>query len=83
MSKLRVCAAIAAAFVVASCAGHPVIADISQDKVILQGNNAPAGELQAKADEACAMYKRRATALSQRCGDQYCIQKYFLYSCHE
>jgi hypothetical protein len=83
MKIVRMLAVGVAALLVSSCAGHPVIADISQDKVILQGNNAPENELMAKANEACAMYKRRATPLSQRCGDQYCIQKYFLFSCHE
>lgn len=65
-----------------SCSGHPVVADISQDKVILQGNNAPESEIQAKATESCGMYKKaRATFMSNRCGDAYCIQKYFLFSC--
>jgi hypothetical protein len=65
-----------------SCAGHPIVADISQDKVILQGNNAPENEIQAKATESCGMYhKARATFMSTRCGDAYCIQKYFLFSC--
>jgi hypothetical protein len=65
-----------------SCAGHPVVTDISQDKVILQGNNAPDNELQSKATESCNMYhKARATFMSQRCGDAYCIQKFYLFSC--
>jgi len=72
-----------AGLIVASCAGAPVVADISQDKVILQGNGASPDQLQAKADESCAMYKKRATPLSQRCGDQYCIQKYYLFACRE
>lgn len=73
---------IFALFLVA-CAGEPVVSDISQDKVILQGNGASPALLQSKADESCAMYKKRAQPLSQRCGDQYCIQKYYLFACRE
>ena len=76
-------AALGAALVVASCVGAPVISDISTDKVRIIGNNAPVEQIQAKADEACAMYKRRALALSQFCGDQYCIQKHYLFACRE
>lgn len=86
MSKRNLVAAAAAlalAAIVAACAGQPVVADISQDKVILQGNNAPPEQLRAKAEESCALYHRHATPLSQRCGDQYCMQKYFLFACRD
>ncbi len=74
---------VVSALAVGSCAGQPVVADISQDKVILQGNGASPDQLLATANESCAMYKKRATPLSQRCGDQYCIQKYYLFACRE
>ena len=70
-----------AAALLLGCAGHPVVADISQDKVIIQGNGAPPGELLALANESCGMYKRRAQYMSERCGDGYCIQKIYLYAC--
>lgn len=63
------------------CAGQPVIADISQDKVQVQANGAPAEQIQATADQACGMYQRKAQVLSHRCGDQYCIQKIVLFAC--
>lgn len=75
--------ALLGALLLVGCAGHPVVADISQDKVILQGNNAPQEELLAKANESCAMYHKKAQPLSQRCGDQYCIQKYYLFACRD
>lgn len=81
MKKLSVLAVLV--LMLAGCAGEPVVADISQDKVILQGNGANPDQLMARANESCAMYKKRATALSQRCGDQYCIQKYYLFACRE
>ena len=74
-------AGLAAAVMLTGCAGEPVVADVSQDKVILQGNGASPQQLQAKADETCQMYKRRAQPMSQRCGDQYCIQKIYLFAC--
>lgn len=79
----KITSIVAAALVLSGCSGQPVIADISQDKVILQGNGASPDLLMAKANEACAIYKRQAQPLSQRCGDQYCIQKYYLFACRE
>ena len=78
----KICA-IAAAAVLLGCAGEPVVADISQDKVILQGNGATRESLTAKANESCAMYKKRAQYMSERCGDGYCIQKIYLFACRE
>lgn len=74
-------ATIAALAILAACAGEPVIADISQDKVQVQANGARPEQIQATADQACAMYHRRAQVLSHRCGDQYCIQKIVLFAC--
>ena len=78
MKKIATVAVLA---VLAACAGEPVIADISQDKVQVQANGARPEQIQATADQACAMYHRRAQALSHRCGDQYCIQKIVLFAC--
>lgn len=63
------------------CAGQPIVADVSQDKVIVQANGASAEQLQAKADETCTMYHRHAHYMSTRCGDGYCMQKYMLFAC--
>lgn len=82
-SLINVVAAAVAGLLVASCAGEPVIADISQDKVIIQQNGAKEEVALAKANEACAMYKRRAVPLSYRCADGYCIQRLLLYACRE
>ena len=82
MNKMLYAAAIAAVTVVlAGCAGQPAIADISQDKVQVQANGANREQIQATAEQACAMYQRRAQALSQRCADQYCMQKIVLFAC--
>lgn len=67
-----------------ACSGAPVIADMGQDKVHVLANGASEDQVQAKANEACAMYKRKAsTAISHRCGDTYCINKVVLYACTE
>lgn len=81
MGTRRILAAAFGALLLGSCSGQPIVADISQDKVILQGNGASPELLQAKATETCAMYKRQATLMSHRCGDQYCIQKIYLFAC--
>lgn len=78
---MRKIATIAALAVLAACAGEPVIADISQDKVQVQANGASPEQIQATATQACGMYNRRAQVLSHRCGDQYCIQKIVLFAC--
>ncbi|HZQ01390.1 MAG TPA: hypothetical protein VFB13_17730 [Reyranella sp.] len=83
MQKSVVLAMLSAALLLAACSGEPVVADISQDKVILQGNGAKPEQLMAKANESCSMYHRHAQALSQRCGDEYCIQKYYLFACRD
>ena len=74
-------AAVLSLAILVACAGEPVIADISQDKVQVQANGAQPAQIQATADQACAMYQRRAQVLSHRCGDQYCIQKIVLFAC--
>lgn len=78
MKKIAIFAVMAG---LAACAGEPVIADISQDKVQVQANGAKPEQLQATADQACGMYQRKARPLSHRCADQYCIQKIVLFAC--
>lgn len=67
--------------VLAGCAGEPVVADIGQDKVQIQGNNATQEQIAAKAAESCAMYQRVAKPMSFRCADGYCVQKVYLFAC--
>ena len=74
-------AALFAVILLAGCAGQPTVADIGQDKVVIQGNNAPQEQIAAKASESCAMYQRVAKPMSYRCGDGYCIQKLYLFAC--
>ena len=80
---IKLTALLAVGVSISACAGEPVIADISQDKVIIQQNGAKEEVALAKANEACAMYKKRAQPLSYRCADGYCIQRLLLYACRE
>ena len=78
---MRAMPIIVAAALVASCAGQPVVADISQDKVQVVANGADNNQIQATADQACGMYSRSAQVMSHRCGDVYCIQRMVLFAC--
>jgi hypothetical protein len=68
-------------FVLVGCAGEPAVADISQDKVLVHGNGANQSQVLAEAQRGCGMFNRGAVFMSQRCMDQYCIQKAYLFAC--
>ena len=78
---MRVLGVIALAIFIAGCAGEPVVAESSQDKVKIYANGAPTHEIQSKADQACALYKRSAQVLSHRCDDGFCVQEVVLFTC--
>lgn len=81
MLKIATTAALAA-IMLGGCSGEPIVADIGQDKVQVQSNGATMEQINAKAAESCAMYKRVAKSMgSYRCADGYCIQKIYLYAC--
>ncbi len=65
-----------------ACAAPAVISDIGEDRVKVRGNayTKPEDKL-AKAQEACALYKRQAVAISEFCVDPYCAWKDTLYAC--
>ena len=73
--------AVVAALLIAGCAGQPVVADSSEDKVHILTNGAQDDEIQSTADQACAKYKRSARLVSFRCGDGYCVQRMVLFAC--
>ena len=73
--------AVVAALLVGGCAGQPVVADISEDKVQVLTNGAQDHDIQLAADQACAKYQRSARLLSFRCGDGYCVQRTVLFAC--
>lgn len=65
----------------AACAGEPAMLDMSQDRVIVMGNNADSPAVQAEAARGCAIYNRTPQYMSHACADQYCIQKRYLFAC--
>lgn len=74
-------AIIAALAVLTACAGQPVVGEMSQDRVIIVGNNAGEPAILAEANRGCGMYGRSAHFMSWRCMDQYCVQKAYLFAC--
>ena len=63
----------------------PIIADLEQDKVVVQGSGLGSGvpaEVQQKAHEGCSMHGKRASqALNRRCLDGTCITALYLFAC--
>jgi hypothetical protein len=78
---MRVLGVVALAIFIAGCAGEPVVAESSQDRVQIYANGAPTHEIQSKPDQACAMYKRSAQVLSHRYEDGFCVQEVVLFAC--
>jgi hypothetical protein len=65
----------------AGCAGSPALLDMSQDRVIVMGNNAGDAAVRAEAARGCGTYNRTPVFMSQACADDYCIQKRYLFAC--
>lgn len=74
---------LGALLLVAACGTTAVISDIGQDKVKVVASGNDASIIGGKAIEGCAIYKKKPIALSQRCLDNYCIQKEYLFACKE
>lgn len=76
---------IAAALILAGCQGRAVIADLEEDKVIVQHNTAAEedGTLMRTAREGCRVHGRTPVAISSSCLDNYCINKRSLFACKE
>lgn len=68
----------------AACATRPpVVSDISDSSVKVQGTVAhSADEIAATAQDACALYGKSPSGLSERCLDGYCLSKEWLFACH-
>jgi len=77
---MRVIAVVAALFV-AACAGQPVVASISEEKVEVLTNGAQDDDIQTTANQACAKYHRQAQLASFRCGDGFCVQRVVMFTC--
>ena len=61
----------------------PVIVDLEQDKVVIEGGMRTSKEaLIAKAEEGCAIHGKQASeGISTRCLDPYCIRALYLFAC--
>ena len=78
--------AFAAALALAGCAAPApaVIADIEEDKVIVEsGFGTSDAAVVARAAEGCALHERVAYPVSRRCMDQYCYRVHHLFACLE
>ena len=68
---------------VSACETTSVVADISQDKVVIRGTvpNFDEAPIYAQATQACALYKRHAIPLTKQCLDQWCLNRAYLFAC--
>lgn len=69
------------ALALAGCATTATIADLEEDKVIVQGTGGDLSVIDAEANRGCAMHGRVAQRISYTCLDGYCIRKSYLYAC--
>lgn len=79
MRKFLVLPLLAAALT--ACAEPPAMLDMSADRVIVLGNGSGEAAVRAEASRGCGTYNRVPVFMSQACGDQYCIQKRYLFAC--
>ena len=83
MSNPTIVLAVFAVLVAAACRpAPPVIADLEQDKVIIQGGLGTTIEsIRAEARRGCAIHDRTPVAINESCLDDYCIRKQYLFAC--
>ena len=73
--------AVVAALLIGGCAGPPVVADASEDKVHILTNGAYDVDIQNLANQACAKYHRSARLVDFQCGDGFCVQRVVRFAC--
>ena len=71
----------AIAVLLAGCQTRAVIADLEEDKVIVQATGNDMSVIRAKAREGCAIHNRYPVEISFNCLDGYCMQKNYLFAC--
>lgn len=69
------------AFGIAACTTHPVIADLEEDKVIIQARGNDISAVQAEARKGCQIHGREPVSISYSCLDEYCFKKQYLFAC--
>jgi hypothetical protein len=74
--------AVLAAALASGCASAPIIADLETDKAVIQQTLGNMETVQQEAAQACAIHHRKALGpLSQKCMDEYCFTKQYLFAC--
>lgn len=65
------------------CASRAVIADLEDDKAIIQLTGSDFSVADAEAQKACSIHNKHAQRVSYICMGSYCRQKNVLYACKE
>jgi hypothetical protein len=65
----------------AACETQTAVTAIGQDHARVTAVGDDIAPVNAQGVQACAMFKRRAVAMSWRCLDGYCLQKEYLFAC--
>jgi hypothetical protein len=72
-----------AALALAGCETTTAVTSVATDHVRVQAVGDDVAPVNATAERACALYKRKPVAMSYRCLDGYCITKEYLFACTE
>jgi hypothetical protein len=75
-------ALLSLAVAVSGCA-QAVIADLEEDKVIVEASGNDHSLIQAEARKGCQIHGREPVSISYSCMDQYCIRARYLFACKE
>jgi hypothetical protein len=68
-------------FTVGGCATRAVIADLEDDKVIVQASGSDMTVINAEAQKGCQVHDRTAVPISHTCLNAYCTVSNYLYAC--
>ncbi|MCG6896270.1 MAG: PDZ domain-containing protein [Thiocapsa sp.] len=70
-----------AGVILGGCSSSAVISELEEDKVVIQATYPNRAQVRAEADRGCAFHGRTAVPVSNRCIDEHCIRKSFLFAC--
>ena len=63
------------------CATRAVISDLEEDKVKVQATGNDMSVIMAEASNGCSIHDRKPISISNRCLDNYCVTKEYLFAC--
>lgn len=81
MRQFKIAILILAAATLSGCATQAVIADLEDDKVIVQAQGNDMTVINAEAQRGCQMHGKTARQVSKACLNGWCTAANYLYAC--